>query len=129
MEDHRGWTAGDLLCEGVYIVSNKYLIPDEALGRIRLRDKLCVYCQKEMIFPYDPKRATDSATIEHLSPEPPFYCPDMKIDNIVICCGACNSSRGTKQLRDWFRTNYCLEKGICEDKVAQPVKEYLLNLS
>jgi len=82
-----------------------------------------------MVFPFDSRQYADSATIEHLSPDPPYYwLQGMKADNIVICCGACNSSRGAKQLSDWFQTSYCAEKGICAESVAEPVKHYLLRL-
>jgi hypothetical protein len=111
-------------------VNNKFQIPDYELAKIRERDALWVYCRKVMIYPYDRRNGSDSATIEHLSPEPPYYWLDgMKIDNIVICCGGCNSSRGAKHLRDWFRTNYCTQRLIGEDTVARPVKEYLLRLA
>ena len=109
---------------------NKFEIPEDELGLIRERDRHCVYCGKLMIFPFDRTNSMDSATIEHLSPDPPYYWSHgMKIDNIAICCGACNSSRGAKQLHDWFRTKYCLEKGICSESVAEPVKFYLSTLS
>jgi hypothetical protein len=105
---------------------NQFGIPENELKRIRTRDKNCVYCHKEMIFPYDINNRKDSATIEHLSPVPPFYLKDgMQMNNITICCGSCNSSRGVKKLRDWFETTYCVERNINEDTVSSPVKEYL----
>jgi hypothetical protein len=111
-------------------MTNNFGIPDGEISRIRERDRYCVYCGKEMIFPYDPKRGSDSATIEHLSPDGPFYWHEgMTADNIVICCGACNSSRGAQHLTDWFNSRYCIEKGICAEKVAEPVKEYLARLA
>jgi len=110
-------------------MSNKFHIPEQELKRIRLRDKMCVHCGKSMVYPFDPAQSANSATIEHLSPDPPFYWEHgMKADNIAICCGACNSSRGAKQLSEWFETRYCLEKGIRVDTVADPVKKYLLQL-
>jgi len=109
-------------------MSNKFRIPEDELAKIRERDARYVYCGKEMVFPFDRTKGHESATIEHLSPDPPYYWHDgMTADNIV-CCGACNSSRGAKQLRDWFKTSYCIERGICEDNVAEPVKAYLRRL-
>ena len=68
----------------------------------------------------------DSATIEHLNFDGPFYWNDgLQIEDIVICCGSCNSSRGIMKLHDWFKTKYCVEKNINEDTVSKPVKEYL----
>jgi 5-methylcytosine-specific restriction endonuclease McrA len=108
---------------------NSYGIPESELEKIRARDKKCVYCGKQMIDPYDPKNHADSATIEHLSPIRPFYWHEgMKIDNIVICCGACNSSRSSMRILHWFKTGYCKNHNINEKTVARPVKEYLKSI-
>ena len=94
--------------------------------KIRARDKNCVYCHKAMIYPCVGDKQSDWATIEHLSPDPPYYCKDgMEVSNIVICCGSCNSSRGVKKLSDWFKTSYCVERNINEISVAEPVRESL----
>ena len=107
-------------------MTNKFGIPENELQKVRSRDKKCAYCHKEMIFPYDVNRRQDSATIEHLNFDGPFYWNDgLQIEDIVICCGSCNSSRGIKKLQDWFKTKYCVEKNINEDTVSYPVKEYL----
>lgn len=63
----------------------------------------------------------DKATIEHLSNDGPFN----EKSNIAICCGSCNASRGVKELFDWFKTAYCVERNINEETVAEPVKEYI----
>lgn len=56
----------------------------------------------------------------------PFYWKDgLQIEEVVICCGSCNSSRGIKKIRDWFRTKYCIDKNINENTVADPVRKYL----
>ncbi|MBA4313162.1 MAG: HNH endonuclease [Chlorobiaceae bacterium] len=107
-------------------MTNKYGIPSDELLRIRARDKNCVYCHKEMIFPFIPKKHKDCATIEHLNFDGPFYWDeDLQIEDVVICCGSCNSSRGAKKLSEWFRTKYCIARNINENTVADPVKEYL----
>ncbi|MEM2138112.1 MAG: hypothetical protein QW568_03425 [Candidatus Anstonellaceae archaeon] len=101
-------------------------IPNGELLKIRERDKNCVYCHKEMLYPFVSGRQGDCATIEHLNFDGPFYWEDgLQIEDIVLCCGSCNSSRGTKKLSDWFRTKYCIDKNINENTVADPVKEYL----
>jgi hypothetical protein len=86
-------------------MTNQFGIPDGELQKIIQRDKKCVYCHKKMIFPYDVNRRKDSATIEHLNYDGPFYWGDdgFFIDDIVYCCGSCNSSRGIKKLHDWFK--------------------------
>jgi hypothetical protein len=69
---------------------------------------------------------TDCATIEHLNFDGPFYWSDgLQVDDIAICCGSCNSSRGIKTLPDWFKAPYCVKKNINANTVAAPVKVYL----
>src|SRR5262245_37269426 len=105
---------------------NKFGIPEDQLSQIRWRDKECVYCRKAMIYPYVRSKQPDCATIEHLNFDGPFYWSDgLQADDIVICCGSCNSSRGVKKLAEWFRTQYCIEKNINAETVAEPVKSYL----
>lgn len=108
-------------------MTNEFGIPENELQKVRSRDKKCAYCRKEMIFPYDVNRRKDSATIEHLNFDGPFYWNDdgFQIEDIIYCCQSCNSSRGIKKLQDWFKTKYCVEKNINENTVSNPVKEYL----
>ena len=107
-------------------MTNKFGIPEIELKKIRSRDKKCVYCHKLMIYPYIHKNHNDSATIEHLNDEEPFYWKEgLQISDITICCGECNSSRNDKTLLDWFNTKYCIDKNINENTVAEPVKKYL----
>ena len=54
-------------------MANKIGIPETELLKIRARDNRCVYCHKKMIFPYISNRQKDSATIEHLNIDGPFY--------------------------------------------------------
>lgn len=101
-------------------------IPDEALAELAARDVACVYCRKTMIYPYSVNDRKNSATIEHLNFEAPFHLSDgLKMEDIVMCCGSCNSSRGAKPLPEWFESRYCMERTISEDTVAEPVKNYL----
>ena len=101
------------------------------IGKIKilevfLRDKNCSYCGKRMIFPYNINNRKNSATIEHLNFDGPFYWKDgLKIEDIVIVCGSCNSSRGIKPLPVWFKTPYCKERNINEKTVSTPAKKYL----
>jgi len=102
---------------------NKFGIPEDELMKIRARDKNCVYCHKEMTYPFSRDKQKDCATIEHLNFDGPFYCSKgLQLEDIVICCGQCNSSRGIKRLSDWFKTKYCLTRNIDENTVAGPVK-------
>ena len=107
-------------------MTNKFGIPENELQKVCSRDKKCAYCHKEIIFPYDVNRRHDNATIEHLNFDGPFYWYDgLQIEDIVICCGSCNSSRGIKKLQDWFKTEYCITRNINENTVADPVRKYL----
>ena len=107
-------------------MANKFGIPENELLKIRARDKRCVYCHKEMIYLFISDKQRDCATIEHLNFDGPFYWKEgLQIEDVVICCGSCNSSRGVKRLSDWFSTKYCIAKNINESTVADPVKEYL----
>ena len=99
----------------------KYGLPIKELERIRERDKFCVYCHKTMIQSGNIGGHGDWVSIEHLNRFPPWNNPT----TVVLCCISCNSSRGQKKLRDWFKTPYCIERNINEDTVAEPVKIYL----
>jgi hypothetical protein len=108
-------------------MSNYFGIPADIEAKIRARDTLCVYCHREMKA-YAGVKGTprDKATIEHLSFDGPFYWRDaLDWNDVVVCCGSCNSSRGKKRLIDWFRSSYCIERGISASAVAQPVKGFL----
>ncbi len=108
------------------ILTNKFGIPEKELSKIYKRDKNCAYCHKKLKYPYDPKDRNNSATIEHLNFDGPFYWnKGLKIEDIVICCGQCNSSRGIKKLSDWFKADYCQKKNINEKTVSEPVKKYI----
>jgi len=105
---------------------NKFGIPEAVLLRIRSRDKKCVYCRKPMLYPYVANTRNDCATIEHLNFNGSFYWGEgLQPEDIVLCCGSCNSSRGVKTLPEWFRTPYCIEKNINSQTVAAPVRNYL----
>src|SRR3989344_4547350 len=100
-------------------MSNKYGIPEKELKKIRERDTYCVYCHKMM---YDYSHAigspSDKATIEH------FYPPYNDPSTVAYCCSSCNSSRGPKELLDWFKTKYCKDNNINEKTIAESVKKY-----
>ena len=107
-------------------MSNNYSIPEDVVQRIRRRDKRCVYCHKKMIYPCTGNNRSNWATIEHLDEEGPAYWDEgLKERGLAICCGGCNSSRGTKALREWFKSSYCIERKITQNSVNKPVKEYL----
>jgi len=113
-------------------MKTKFNIKQEQLDKIFERDKLCVYCSKEMIFPFDKYNRKDSATIEHLNHiqnwDSVNYFNDKNMPVypiIAICCSSCNSSRGTKLLREWFESDYCIINNININTVSKVVKNYI----
>lgn len=79
-----------------------------------------------MIYPYSARKHCDSATVEHLNEVGPFYWDEgLRKEDLVMCCGSCNSSRGKKSLLDWFETQYCVARGIGVRTVAREVKDYI----
>lgn len=106
--------------------SNKFGIPESQMQKIRRRDLSCAYCHKQMFYPCVGDNKRDWATIEHLNSDGPFYwATGLKIEDIVVCCGSCNSSRGAKPLPEWFSSSYCESRGINSETVADPVRQYL----
>lgn len=103
-------------------MSNTYGIPSEVEDRIRMRDERCVYCHKTMTQPAQTNgERSDWATIEHFDNDGPLD----EEWNIGICCWACNSSKGTLSLSQWFESPYCKRLGIHADSVSEPVRQYL----
>ena len=85
------------------------------------RDKVCVYCG----VPF-----TTFNRCRKTSPSWEHIVNDVKIvtiENICRCCMSCNSSKGTKDLADWFESAYCKTKGITAETVANVVKMALIN--
>lgn len=113
-------------------MKNQYGIPEEELDEIFRRDMDCVYCHKKMVKVGNPKYSTDRATIEHLNHLPDwdsvrsFVSEGKSIKSIIaICCASCNSSRSDKKISDWFNTQYCIERNINFNTVAEPVRKYI----
>jgi hypothetical protein len=102
-------------------MKNNYGLPENKLSEISKKYKNCIYCGKEMLKPYQKSNHNDSATIEHLNHLPPWD----NIETVAFCCGACNSSRGRQKIKDWFKSKYCLEKGINYNSVDKKVREYI----
>jgi hypothetical protein len=103
-------------------MDNAYGLPPDELGAIFERDGVvCVYCHKNMSDHVPNSHRGDWYTIEHLNHLPPWNNPK----TVAFCCWSCNSSRGNKPLREWFKTRYCQLRNINEATVGEPVKTYL----
>lgn len=105
-------------------MKNNYGLPKTELQKIFERDRVCVYCKKEMLAHIPSNPRNDWYTIEHLNYLPPWNNPS----TVTICCWSCNSSRGNKKIRDWFKTSYCLDKKINEKTVSKFVYRYILGV-
>lgn len=102
---------------------NRWGIPQALESEIRRRDKLCVYCHAVMKkHPHARGVPPDKATWEHIDNND--LDPDSE-NNIVMCCGACNTSKGAKTLLEWFESEYCRSKNINERTVSVVVRKWL----
>lgn len=101
---------------------NNWSIPAWLEREVKERDKACVYCRTPMIESM-PSRGTRKAvaTWEHIINDESI----INRDNIARCCASCNSSKGTKELSDWFQSDYCRKRGINKDTIAEVVKRAL----
>jgi hypothetical protein len=101
---------------------NRWGIPIEIEALVINRDRACVYCGIRFI-ESDPDRKTKK-TWEHI-------INDMRkngSDNIALCCGSCNASKGNRALEVWLKSKYCVTKAINYDTVAQVVKNHLKSI-
>lgn len=100
---------------------NRWGIAADVEGMVRRRDKRCVYCGARFKQHLRGKGGRVSiATWEHIDNE-----GDCSGSNVVLCCGACNSSKGTKTLAEWLESEYCKKKKINERRVAPVVRNWI----
>ncbi|HQS22981.1 MAG: HNH endonuclease [Sphingobacteriia bacterium 24-36-13] len=98
---------------------NRWGIPKHIEEIVKARDTNCVYCGVSFLNTNYTHKTRP--TWEHI-------INDIRIngsDNIALCCGSCNASKGSKLLKDWLKERYCIAKGITENTVAFVVKEHL----
>ena len=101
---------------------NRWGIPAWLEKEVKDRDKACIYCGIQMLeqmSPSGPRKAV--ATWEHIINDASI----VNRENIARCCFACNSSKGTKKVSDWMKSNYCKKRGINKNTVAEIVKQAL----
>lgn len=100
---------------------NRWGIPKEIEIIVLNRDRSCVYCGTP--FNDSDNNRKTRRTWEHI-------INDIRIngyENIALCCGSCNASKGNKKLGEWLGSKYCEAKGITKDSVALVVKTHLGN--
>lgn len=99
---------------------NRWKIPSWLEAEVRERDQACVYCR--LRFDAASKATRANPTWEHI-------VNDARIvtrENIALCCGACNASKGNRELSAWLESKYCKERGINAESVSSVVKMALL---
>jgi|SRR3989344_3302223 len=109
-------------------MANNYGIPADIEAAIRKRDKVCVYCKKEMVIPKSSGSRMNWATIEHFDNEPPFkYRHGQTEEDFAICCWRCNCIlRRDKKLSVWLEEECNKQDGKISVKTIAPViKKYL----
>ncbi|MFZ4680450.1 MAG: HNH endonuclease [Flavobacterium sp.] len=100
-------------------MSNRWGIPKEVEMIVLQRDLSCVYCGISFT-DKDGNRRT-RRTWEHI-------INDIRIngiENIAVCCGSCNASKGNKKLEDWLKSKYCETKRITKESISDVVKKHL----
>jgi 5-methylcytosine-specific restriction endonuclease McrA len=98
---------------------NRWKIPKWLEEEVRKRDKFCVYCGVKLreVVPRNGSRKS-MATWEHIINDANI----VNRKNIALCCAPCNSSKGTKALTDWIKSDYCKKRGITKDTVSKIVR-------
>ena len=91
---------------------NQWRIPRDLASVVTTRDRVCIYCANPFA-PIGPK-GNRRASWEHIINDVNL----ITFENIAVCCMGCNASKGTKDLRAWLRTTYCIKNSINENKLA-----------
>ena len=99
-------------------MANHWGIPKEVEEFVKKRDLNCVYCG--ISFNNSIVTIKTRPTWEHIINDIRINGPE----NIALCCGSCNASKGTKLLEEWLKSKYCVTKGITIISVALIVKEH-----
>ena len=103
---------------------NKWGIPESLEKKVRARDRDCVYCRVKLRERSSKRDRKRNATWEHINNDRWDDQSIMSI-NVARCCAICNSSKGTKPLREWLASPYCKERNINQKTVASIVKRFL----
>lgn len=98
-------------------MANRWGIPKEVEDYVKKRDTSCVYCGQEFL--EKPKLRKQKPSWEHIVNNTQIN----GIDNIALCCIACNASKGAKLLEYWLQSDYCKRNNINNESVAQVVKD------
>ena len=99
-------------------MANSWGIPKDIEDLVLDRDKRCVYCGCE----FGAERAKKKSW-EHIINDINI----ITLENIVLCCVGCNSSKGSKDLCSWFYSDNARKRGITFETISDVVREALKN--
>ena len=100
-------------------MANRWGISKEVEEFVKQRDLECIYCGISFI---------DTIFNNKTRPTWEHIINDIRLnqtENIALCCGSCNASKGQKLLIEWLNGKYCVTKNITKSNVAKVVKDYL----
>jgi len=97
---------------------NRWKIPADLESEVRARDTHCVYCGS--LFGSRPGKGSLESW-EHIENNAGIRTPE----NIALWCRSCIASKGARLLADWLGSNYCVQRGISAESVADVVKHAL----
>ena len=99
---------------------NRWNIPIDVEREVTARDAECAYCRSPFSGLGGPFKSRPSW--EHIVND----LAQVSATNIVLCCVACNSSKGARPIVAWLRSSYCGKRGITEDSVSPVVRAVIL---
>jgi hypothetical protein len=99
---------------------NNWNIPEWLECEVIKRDQNCVYCRVGFRSSAEAKGL--AATWEHIVNDETIVTRE----NIARCCSSCNASKGTKDVSDWLESEYCKNRGITKETVAEVVRRALV---
>lgn len=97
---------------------NRWGIPNWLEQEVEARDRNCVYCGIKL---KKTGARKNKPSWEHIINDASI----VTLENIALCCVACNSSKGAKQLVDWIESDYCKKKGVNKKTVAPIIRRAL----
>ena len=103
----------------IFNMPNNWNIPNKLEEKVRARDKNCVYCHVKM--KTSGVSSKTRATWEHIDNNE----KNISKENIALCCNSYNASKGAKRLATWFKSSYCLNKGINKKTVAIQIRRHI----
>jgi hypothetical protein len=99
---------------------NRWNIPLEVELEVAARDIECAYCRSPFSSIGGSYKSRPSW--EHVVNDLAL----VSADNIVLCCVACNSSKGARSIRAWLLSSYCELRNITAESVSPVVRAVLL---